>query len=119
MFQNWAQYLITMKYLSEINDDQTLTMVSGHPQAIFPSHKNAPRVVITNGMVIPNYSSKEDYDRMNALGVTMYGQMTAGSYCCIFFPFFSFYPFPFYSFLLPFPSLPPFPPLPSPLPCFQ
>ena len=106
-----------MKYLSEINDDQTLTMVSGHPQAIFPSHKNAPRVVITNGMVIPNYSSKDDYDRMNALGVTMYGQMTAGSYCCMFFSFlfasihflFIHFFFPFLPFLPSLLSLPPFP----------
>uniref|UniRef100_A0A7S4IV05 urocanate hydratase n=1 Tax=Vannella robusta TaxID=1487602 RepID=A0A7S4IV05_9EUKA len=83
VFQNWAQYLLTMKYLSQMNQEQTLIMASGHPQGLFPSHETSPRLVITNGMVIPNYSSKEDYDRMHALGVTMYGQMTAGSYCYI------------------------------------
>jgi urocanate hydratase len=77
-----------MKYLSEMNENQTLSMYSGHPMGLFPSHPNAPRVVITNGMVIPNYSSKADYDRFHALGVTMYGQMTAGSYCCKFYLFF-------------------------------
>tara|TARA_B100001109_G_scaffold248068_1_gene238503 strand:+ start:139 stop:2169 length:2031 start_codon:yes stop_codon:yes gene_type:complete len=83
VFQNWAQYLLTMKYLSIMNDDQTLVMYSGHPMGLFPSHKNAPRVVVTNGMVIPNYSTSEDYERMNALGVSQYGQMTAGSYMYI------------------------------------
>jgi len=83
VFQNWAQYLLTMKYLTQITEDQTLIMASGHPQGLFPSHPAAPRLVISNGMVIPNYSSKEDYDRLHALGVTMYGQMTAGSYCYI------------------------------------
>ena len=83
VFQNWAQYLLTMKYLSEMTDEQTLVMYSGHPMGLFPSNKNAPRVVITNGMMIPNYSSLDDYDRYNALGVTQYGQMTAGSYMYI------------------------------------
>ncbi|MCK3686005.1 urocanate hydratase [Maribellus sp. YY47] len=83
VFQNWAQYLLTMKYLAEMNDEQTLVMYSGHPMGLFPSHKNAPRVVVTNGMVIPNYSSRDDYERMNALGVSQYGQMTAGSYMYI------------------------------------
>ena len=83
VFQNWAQYLITMKYLAEMTDYQTLVMYSGHPLGLFPSHANAPRVVITNGMVIPNYSSRDDYERMNALGVSQYGQMTAGSYMYI------------------------------------
>ena len=83
VFQNWAQYLLTMKYLSEMTDEQTLVMYSGHPLGIFPSHKNAPRVVVTNGMMIPNYSSLDDYDRHNALGNTQYGQMTAGSYMYI------------------------------------
>ena len=83
VFQNWAQYLLTMKYLSEMTDNQTLTMYSGHPMGLFPSHKNAPRVVITNGMVIPNYSSRDDYEKMNAMGVSQYGQMTAGSYMYI------------------------------------
>lgn len=82
-FQNWAQYLLTMKYLSEMTDEQTLVMYSGHPLGLFPSHKNAPRVVITNGMVIPNYSKPDDWERMNALGVSQYGQMTAGSYMYI------------------------------------
>lgn len=72
-----------MKYLSELEDDQTLVMYSGHPLGVFPSSPNAPRMVISNGMVIPNYSSRKDYDRMFGLGVTMYGQMTAGSYCYI------------------------------------
>lgn len=83
VFQNWAQYLLTMKYLSEMTDDQTLAMYSGHPLGLFPSHPGAPRVVVTNGMMIPNYSSKDDYERFNALGVTQYGQMTAGSYMYI------------------------------------
>ncbi len=83
VFQNWAQYLLTMKYLSEMTDEQTLAMYSGHPMGLFPSNKNAPRVVVTNGMMIPNYSSLDDYDRYNALGVTQYGQMTAGSYMYI------------------------------------
>jgi len=83
VFQNWAQYLLTMKYLSEMTDMQTLVMYSGHPMGLFPSHKDAPRVVVTNGMMIPNYSSLDDYDRHNALGNTQYGQMTAGSYMYI------------------------------------
>ena len=83
VFQNWAQYLLTMKYLSEMTGEQTLVMYSGHPMGLFPSHKNAPRVVVTNGMVIPNYSGRDDYERMNALGVSQYGQMTAGSYMYI------------------------------------
>lgn len=83
VFQNWAQYLLTMKYLSEMTDDQTLAMYSGHPMGLFPSHKNAPRVVVTNGMMIPNYSKPDDWEKFNALGVTQYGQMTAGSYMYI------------------------------------
>ncbi len=83
VFQNWAQYLLTMQYLSEMSDEQTLAMYSGHPMGLFPSHKDAPRVVVTNGMVIPNYSNGDDYTRMAALGVTSYGQMTAGSYMYI------------------------------------
>ena len=83
VFQNWAQYLLTMKYLSEMTEEQTLAMYSGHPMGLFPSHKDAPRVVVTNGMMIPNYSSLDDYDRHNALGNTQYGQMTAGSYMYI------------------------------------
>lgn len=83
VFQNWAQYRITMKYLAEMTDEQTLVMYSGHPLGLFPSHKDAPRVVVTNGMVIPNYSSPDDWERMNALGVSQYGQMTAGSYMYI------------------------------------
>ncbi len=83
VFQNWAQYLLTMKYLSQMNDDQTLTMYSGHPMGLFPSHREAPRVVVTNGMVIPNYSKQDDWDKFNALGVSQYGQMTAGSYMYI------------------------------------
>ncbi len=83
VFQNWAQYLITMKYLSEMTEYQTLVLNSGHPLGLFPSHPGAPRLVLTNGMVIPNYSSREDYDRMAALGVTSYGQMTAGSFMYI------------------------------------
>lgn len=83
VFQNWAQYLLTMQYLSEITDEQTLHMYSGHPMGVFPSHKDAPRVVVTNGMMIPNYSQPDDWERFNALGVTQYGQMTAGSYMYI------------------------------------
>jgi len=83
VFQNWAQYLLTMRYLSQMTDDQTLVMYSGHPLGLFPSHRDAPRVVVTNGMVIPNYSSGDDYNKMAALGVTMYGQMTAGSFMYI------------------------------------
>ena len=83
IFQNWAQYRLTMNYLSEMTDEQTLVMYSGHPLGLFPSHKNAPRVVVTNGMVIPNYSKPDDWERMNALGVSQYGQMTAGSYMYI------------------------------------
>jgi urocanate hydratase len=83
VFQNWAQYLLTMKYLAEMTDYQTLAIYSGHPMGLFPSHKNAPRVVVTNGMVIPNYSSRDDYEKMNAMGVSQYGQMTAGSYMYI------------------------------------
>ena len=83
VFSNWAQYLLTMQYLSEMNDEQTLVMYSGHPMGIFPSHKDAPRVVVTNGMVIPNYSKPDDWEKFNALGVSQYGQMTAGSYMYI------------------------------------
>lgn len=83
VFQNWAQYRLVMKYLSEMTDEQTLVMYSGHPLGLFPSHKNAPRVVVTNGMVIPNYSKSDDWERFNALGVSQYGQMTAGSYMYI------------------------------------
>lgn len=83
VFQNWAQYLLAMKYLSEMSDEQTLVLYSGHPLGLFPSHPDAPRVVVTNGMVVPNYSSRADYDRMAALGVTSYGQMTAGSFMYI------------------------------------
>ena len=83
VFQNWAQYLLTMKYLSEMTNKQTLTMYSGHPMGLFPSNKNAPRVVVTNGMVIPNHSKPDDWEKMNALGVSQYGQMTAGSYMYI------------------------------------
>ena len=83
VFQNWAQYLLTMKYLSEMTDDQTLVMYSGHPLGLFPSNINAPRVVVTNGMVIPNYSGKLYLEKFNALGVSQYGQMTAGSYMYI------------------------------------
>ena len=83
IFQNWAQYRLVMKYLSEMTDEQTLVMYSGHPLGLFPSHKNAPRVVVTNGMVIPNYSKPDDWERDNALGVSQYGQMTAGSYMYI------------------------------------
>ena len=83
VFQNWAQYRLTMKYLSEMTDDQTLVMYSGHPLGLFPSHKDAPRVIVTNGMVIPNHSRPDDWERMNAMGVSQYGQMTAGSYMYI------------------------------------
>ena len=83
VFQNWAQYLLCMEYLSKMSDNQTLVMYSGHPLGLFPSHKNAPRVVVTNGMVIPNYSKKIDLEKFNALGVSQYGQMTAGSYMYI------------------------------------
>ena len=83
VFQNWAQYLLTMKYLSQMTEKQTLTMYSGHPMGLFPSGKNAPRVVVTNGMTIPNYSQTDDLEKMNALGVSQYGQMTAGSYMYI------------------------------------
>ncbi|MCB0644228.1 MAG: urocanate hydratase, partial [Phaeodactylibacter sp.] len=80
VFQNWAQYLLTMQYLSKMTDAQTLVLYSGHPLGLFPSHPDAPRVVVTNGMMIPNYSKKEDWNKYNALGVTSYGQMTAGSW---------------------------------------
>lgn len=83
VFQNWAQYLITMKYLAEMSDDQTLHIYSGHPMGLFPSSPDAPRVVVTNGMMVPNYSKPDDWERYNALGVTQYGQMTAGSYMYI------------------------------------
>ncbi len=83
VFQNWAQYLLTMQYLADMTEDQTLTIYSGHPMGLFPSHKNAPRVVVTNGMVIPNYSKPDDWEKFNALGVSQYGQMTAGSYMYI------------------------------------
>lgn len=83
VFQNWAQYLLTMQYLAQMTDEQTLVMYSGHPMGLFPSHENAPRVVVTNGMMIPNYSKPDDWERFNALGVTQYGQMTAGSYMYI------------------------------------
>lgn len=83
VFSNWAQYRLCMKYLSEMTDEQTLVMYSGHPMGLFPSHKDAPRVVVTNGMMIPNYSQPDDWEKFNALGVTQYGQMTAGSYMYI------------------------------------
>jgi urocanate hydratase len=83
VFQNWAQYLLAMKYLAEMTEEQTLVMYSGHPMGLFPSHKDAPRVVVTNGMMIPNYSKPDDWEKFNALGVTQYGQMTAGSYMYI------------------------------------
>jgi urocanate hydratase len=83
VFQNWAQYRLTMQYLCEMDEDQTLAMYSGHPMGLFPSHKDAPRVVVTNGMMIPNYSKPDDWEKFNALGVTQYGQMTAGSYMYI------------------------------------
>ncbi len=83
VFQNWAQYLLAMKYLAEMTEEQTLVIYSGHSMGLFPSHKNAPRVVVTNGMMIPNYSKQDDWEKYNALGVTQYGQMTAGSYMYI------------------------------------
>ena len=83
VFQNWAQYLLTMQYLSQMTDEQTLVLYSGHPLGLFPSHKEAPRVIVTNGMVIPNYSSKDHWEKFNALGVSQYGQMTAGSFMYI------------------------------------
>ncbi len=83
VFQNWAQYRLCMQYLAEMDDNQTLVMYSGHPMGLFPSHPNAPRVVVTNGMMIPNYSKPDDWEKFNALGVTQYGQMTAGSYMYI------------------------------------
>src|SRR5690606_9284601 len=83
VFSNWAQYRLTMKYLAEMTDEQTLVMYSGHPMGLFPSHKDAPRVVVTNGIMIPNYSKPDDWEKFNALGVTQYGQMTAGSYMYI------------------------------------
>jgi urocanate hydratase len=83
VFQNWAQYLMVMRYLSEMTHEQTLVMYSGHPLGLFPSHRDAPRVVVTNGMMIPNYSKQDDWEKFNALGVTQYGQMTAGSYMYI------------------------------------
>jgi len=82
-FQNWAQYLITMQYLAEMTDEQTLALYSGHPMGLFPSHKDAPRVIVTNGMIIPNYSKQDDWEKFNALGVSQYGQMTAGSFMYI------------------------------------
>ena len=83
VLSNWAQFRLVLHYLSTMTDSQTLVLYSGHPLGLFPSSPEAPRAVITNGMVIPNYSSRADYDRMFGLGVTMYGQMTAGSYCYI------------------------------------
>jgi len=83
VFQNWAQYRLTMQYLCEMDEEQTLAMYSGHPMGLFPSHKDAPRIVVTNGMMIPNYSKPDDWEKFNALGVTQYGQMTAGSYMYI------------------------------------
>ena len=83
VFQNWAQYLLVMQYLAQMTEEQTLVMYSGHPMGLFPSHKEAPRVVVTNGMMIPNYSKPDDWEKFNALGVTQYGQMTAGSYMYI------------------------------------
>jgi len=83
VFQNWAQYRLVMQYLATMNNEQTLVMYSGHPLGLFPSHKEAPRVVVTNGMMIPNYSQPDDWEKFNALGVTQYGQMTAGSYMYI------------------------------------
>ncbi len=83
VFSNWAQYLLTMKYLAEMTDHQTLVLYSGHPMGLYPSHKDAPRVVVTNGMMIPNYSKPDDWEKFNALGVTQYGQMTAGSFMYI------------------------------------
>ena len=83
VFQNWAQYRLTMKYLATMTEEQTLVMYSGHPLGLFPSHRDAPRVVVTNGMVIPNYSSQDHWEKFNAMGVSQYGQMTAGSYMYI------------------------------------
>ena len=83
VFQNWAQYLLTMKYLATMTDEQTLVLYSGHPMGLFPSNKEAPRVIVTNGMMIPNYSKQDDWEKYNALGVTQYGQMTAGSFMYI------------------------------------
>merc|ERR1712142_767074 len=83
VFSNWAQFWLVMHYLSTMTEEQTLVMYSGHPMGLFPSLPSSPRVVITNGMVIPNYSSRDKYEKMFALGVSMYGQMTAGSYCYI------------------------------------
>uniref|UniRef100_A0A914YG64 Urocanate hydratase n=1 Tax=Panagrolaimus superbus TaxID=310955 RepID=A0A914YG64_9BILA len=83
VFSNWLQFRLVIKYLAEMTGEQTLSLYSGHPLGLFPSHEHAPRVVITNGMMIPNYSTKEYYDKFFALGVTQYGQMTAGSYCYI------------------------------------
>ncbi|MCR5519153.1 MAG: urocanate hydratase, partial [Bacteroidales bacterium] len=83
IFQNWAQYRLTMQYLATMSEEQTLVMYSGHPMGLFPSHKDAPRVIVANGMVIPNYSKQDDWERFNALGVSQYGQMTAGSYMYI------------------------------------
>ena len=83
VFQNWAQYLLVMQYLSIMTDEQTLHLYSGHPMGLFPSSKNAPRVIVTNGMMIPNYSKPDDWEKFNALGVTQYGQMTAGSFMYI------------------------------------
>ncbi|KAK7896066.1 hypothetical protein WMY93_021391 [Mugilogobius chulae] len=83
VFSNWAQFRLVMRYLSEMTEEQTLVMYSGHPMGLFPSLKSSPRAIITNGMVIPNYSSRDQYEKMFALGVSMYGQMTAGSYCYI------------------------------------
>ena len=83
VFQNWAQYLLTMQYLAKMTDEQTLHVYSGHPMGLFPSTKASPRVVVTNGMMIPNYSKPDDLEKFNALGVTQYGQMTAGSYMYI------------------------------------
>mgnify|MGYP003318321616 CR=1 FL=1 len=83
VFQNWAQYLLCMQFLAKMTDEQTLVIYSGHPMGLFPSSKNAPRVVVTNGMMIPNYSKPDDWEKFNALGVTQYGQMTAGSFMYI------------------------------------
>ena len=83
VFQNWAQYLLCMQYLAQMTNEQTLVLYSGHPMGLFPSHKDAPRVVVTNGMMIPNYSKPDDWEKFNALGVTQFGQMTAGSFMYI------------------------------------
>ena len=83
VFQNWAQYRLVMQYLANMTEEQTLVMYSGHPMGLFPSHKDAPRVIVTNGMMIPNYSKPDDWERFNAMGVTQYGQMTPGSYMYI------------------------------------